>query len=88
MKPLGLTNAVYCRGYKILINKKHDVDCPKFVFEVDVNISFATDSFQFKASGTDLNLHKKHMMISQQDIHLSYMYGLNPYEVPELHIES
>lgn len=81
MKHVGLTNAVYCRGHKISINGKHEVECPKFVFELSVHTSFTTDSFQYKATETDINLHKKHMMLSQQDIHLNYMYGVNPYEI-------
>jgi hypothetical protein len=59
----------------------------KYVFELSVNTSFATDSFRYRTSETNLNLHKKHLKISQQNVHLNYTYGITPYEVTEHHME-
>jgi uncharacterized membrane-anchored protein YhcB (DUF1043 family) len=81
IKTIGLNNIIYCKGHKIKIDSAQERECPDFAFALSITQNFTTEKFSFKAASTEINLHKKQMKISQQEIHTHHMPDLNPYEI-------
>jgi hypothetical protein len=84
IKTVAPNNIIYYRGHKIRIDLKSKIECPDFAFALSITQHFTIGTYSFKATEADLNLYKKHVKISQQQIHTEYMHKLNPYEIKDV----
>lgn len=81
IKNLGMENIVYCRGHQIQIGSLAKQNCPDYAFSLSVTQNFTTGNYSFRAILSEINLHRKHMSIPQQEINSIYLSGVNPYLV-------